>query len=113
MNAIQNPGYFLEASSWETALSTGSLAHMSTEEAGAYAGAAQAIRVYTGLQGQAVQAEMAAQSFVAGHPARTPEQVGELIERLSVLSREEAMLAYVAPQMNAQIDQALRAAAGR
>ena len=43
LQAIFNPGYFFTADSWQTALSTGALEHMSTEEVSAYGETADSI----------------------------------------------------------------------
>jgi hypothetical protein len=60
---IANPGYFFVSNSWQTALSTGALEHMSTEEVSTYGISAEAIRIYSGLQMDAEKEEAGAKSF--------------------------------------------------
>jgi hypothetical protein len=108
--AVQNPGYFFLANSWQAALSTGALEHMSAEEVETYGGAAQVIKIYTDIQGHAGTQEGACKAFFQAHPHLTPEQAEEGTERLLLFYRAESSLAFVGPQMQRQVEQAIRAA---
>lgn len=109
--AVRVPNYFLTATAWQAALSTGALAHMSTTEAGAYAGAAEGIRIYTEEQQIALPAQAAAADFFSAHPRLTPDQVADGTERLFRFYRAEQSLAYLCPNIGRNIDRALRASA--
>lgn len=107
---IDNPSYFFSANSWDTSMSTGALAHMSTDEVQAYAGAAQIIRIYSGLQASTASAETRAKAWFVAHPKMTPDQQAEAIERLMVLYNDEKTLTYILPQMQEQLKNALEQA---
>jgi hypothetical protein len=113
LDQIANPGYFFLSNSWQTALSTGVLEHVSTAEVTAYGGAAQVIKIYTGLQQDAEMNETRTKVFFTAHPRPTPEQLEEGTERILVFERSERALAFVGPQMKREIDTAFRAAATR
>jgi hypothetical protein len=108
--AIQNPGYFFLANSWQAALSTGALEHMSAEEVETYGGAAQVIKIYTGIQEQAGTQEGSCKAFFTAHPHLSPDQVAEGTERLLLFYRAENSLAFVGPQMKRQVEQAMHEA---
>jgi hypothetical protein len=110
LKAIFNPGYFFVANSWQTALSTGALEHMTPEEVSAYGGSAEGIRIYSGLQRDAENQEAITKSFFRAHPHLTEGQVEEGTEHLLLFSRAESSLAFVAPQLQENIEKALRAA---
>ena len=110
LEPIENPGYFFLANSWQSALSTGALEHMSTDEVNAYGAAAEVIKVYTSLQHDAQANETRTKAFFAAHPRLTPEQLEEGTERLLLFSRAEEALSFVGPQMQKSIETALRAA---
>jgi hypothetical protein len=99
LSGIDNPGYFFLTNSWQSALSTGALEHMSTDEVNAHVSATEVIRIYTGLQKDAET-----------HPTPTPDQLEQGTEHLLLFSRAEEALAFVGPQMKASVDRALRAA---
>jgi len=110
LQAIENPQYFFIANSWQSALSTGSLEHMSTEEVNVYGGAAESIKVYTELQKNAVAEEARSKAFFTAHPHLTPDQLADGTERLLLFYNAERELANVGPQMQGQVEQALEAA---
>jgi hypothetical protein len=110
---IANPGYFFVSNSWQTALSTGALEHMSTEEVSAYGISAEAIRIYSGLQMDAEKEEAGAKSFFESHTRLTPDQSQEGLEHLLRFSHAEYSLAFVAPQLKDALDKSLQAASNR
>jgi hypothetical protein len=110
LDQIVNPGYFFLATGWQSALSTGALEHMSTDEVTAYGAAAQIIKIYTGLQQTAQENEGRTKAFFTAHPRLTPDQLEEGTERLLLFSRAEEALAFVGPQMKHSIEIALKAA---
>jgi hypothetical protein len=107
---VQNPGYFFLSNSWQSALSTGALEHMSTDEVNAYGGAAQIIKIYTGLQNDAETEENRSKAFFTAHPHLTPDQLEEGTERLLLFSHAEQSLNFVGPQMKRSVETALAAA---
>jgi hypothetical protein len=110
---INNPGYFFLANSWQSALSTGALEHMSTDEVNDYGGAAQMIKIYSGLQSDVQIQEARTKAFFTAHPRLTPDQLEEGTERLLLFYRAEDALAFVGPQMKRSIDLAEQAASNR
>jgi len=110
LGSIFNPGYFFLTNSWQSALSTGALEHMSTDEVNAYGGAAEVIKIYTGLQKEAETQETDTKAFFSSHPTPTPDQLEQGTEHLLLFSRAEEALAFVGPQMRESVDRALQAA---
>ena len=86
---------------------------MSTEEASAYAGAAESIRIYSQLQATTMQQELHAVAFFHAHPHLTPDQVEQGNEQLLLFFGDEKAMAYVCPQMKETIDRAVRASVAR
>ena len=110
LEAVVNPEYFFTATSWQTALSTGVLAHMAPEEVIRYAGASEDIGIYSKLQQQEKLQEDAAKAFVAAHPKLSAGERAEAMERLVMLYRSEQSLGYVGPSLQEGIERALVAA---
>ena len=110
LEAIDNPYYFFSANTWQSALSTGALAHMGTDEVLAYASAAEGTRVYVDLQAQTMDAQTRAIAFWRAHPHPTPDQTTEGEERILLFARDELLLANVAPQAQDDYKKALDAA---
>jgi hypothetical protein len=107
---ISNPGYFFVANSWQAALSTGALEHMSPDEVNSYGGSAEGIKIYSALQKEAEAREAETKAYFAAHPKLAGDQLAEGMERLLLFSHSEASLAFVAPQMKENMERALRAA---
>jgi hypothetical protein len=110
INARSNPGYFFATSSWQTALSTGALAHVSTNEVAAYAYAADGMKRYTELQADAQRQETLTKAYLAAYPHPSGDQLAMAMENVLLLYRAEEALTLVGPQVQADIDRALRAA---
>ncbi len=111
LNTDSNPGYFLEANSYDVALSTGVFAHLGTPEISAYAYAAHAVKDYTALQTQGRTAEEGAKAYLMAHPNPSPAELGPEVERLMLFARSEENLAFVCPQMHEDVARAVRASA--
>jgi hypothetical protein len=110
LTQIENPGYFFIANSWQSALSTGALEHMSTEEVNAYGGAAESIKIYSSMQKDAEMEEARSKAFFTSHPHLNPDQLAEGTEHLLLFYNAERELANVGPQMQDQVERALNAA---
>jgi len=110
LGQVSNPGYFFVANSWQAALSTGAVEHMSPDEVIAYGGSAEAIKIYSGLQREAENQEASTKAYFAVHGKLTGDQLAEGTERLLMFSHAESSLANVAPQMKEGMERALRAA---
>ena len=109
---IQSSGYFLPAESWQAALSTGALAHMSTEEVQRYSGVFYSIRVYVDLQKQGYVAENQAKAFVMSRPVLTGADVSEAAERIILFAEVERGMLQVCEGMDDDINRMLAAAPG-
>jgi hypothetical protein len=107
---VENPGYFFTANSWQSALSTGALEHMSTDEVSAYGGVAESIRIYSAMQRDAQAEQARSKAFFTAHPHLTPDQLAEGTEHLLLFYDAERELANVGPQMKEDVERALRAA---
>jgi hypothetical protein len=98
LDAIKNPNYFFATNSWQTALSTGALAHMSAQEVSTYAWGAEGTRIYSTMQAETRESETAAVVYWRSHPHPTPEQIAEGQERILRFARAEQALVDVGPQ---------------
>jgi hypothetical protein len=113
LSQVNNPGYFFLANSWQAALSTGALEHMTPDEVTLYGSSAEAVKIYSRLQTEAANQEVLAKTFFRAHPHLTPDQMEQGTERLLLFSQAESSLAYVGPELNKSIEQALKAAGGK
>lgn len=109
LNAQNNPGYFFSSSAWQTALSTGALAHVSTDEVGAYAYAADGLRRYSELQANAQRQESVTKAYLAAYPHPVGDQLAVAMENCLLLYKAEEALTFVGPQVQRDIEKALRA----
>jgi hypothetical protein len=107
---VENPGYFFTANSWQSALSTGALEHMSTDEVSVYGGVAESIKIYSAMQRDAQAEQARSKAFFTAHPHLTPDQLAEGTEHLLLFYDAERELANVGPQMKEDVERALRAA---
>ncbi len=101
--AIQNPGYFLPANSWQTALSTGAFAQMPPEEAASYSDAFYIIRYYGDVQRDALAIEDRAKAYFVAHPNPSRDELREGAERIILLERAETSRESVCTRMNTEI----------
>ena len=112
LQALETPYYFFSLSSWQTALSTGALEHMSTEEVAHYAGANESVRNYSGLQLETLRAEGAAISFYQAHPQPTESERRDGMEKLLLFERDVQLLVHNGGELKADLDSAYAAAGG-
>lgn len=70
--------YFLSSSRWDAALSTGAMAHISTEEVARYAGSNIRVRSYSQLEAEALPAYMQLEAYFEARPGMTPTEVDSL-----------------------------------
>jgi hypothetical protein len=110
LDAISNPNYFFATNSWQAALSTGVLAHMSAQEVSTYAWAAEGTRIYNALQTETRQSETAAIVYWRSHPHPTPEQIAEGQERILRFENAEQTLSQAGPQTLKSFQHSLYAA---
>jgi hypothetical protein len=113
LQALQTPYYFFALSSWQTALSTGALEHMSTEEVAHYAGANESVQIYSGLQLDTLRAEGAAIAFYQAHPQPTESEQREGREKLLLFERDVMLLVHNGAELKADLDTAYAAAGGK
>ena len=107
LNQMNNPGYFFSESSWDAALSTGALAHMSTAELELYSNAFNGLRTYAGIQGRCLEAEVRVKAFFVSHPSLTPGDLAEGTERLLLLAQGERSLRQVGLEARNGVKRAL------
>ena len=106
--AIRNPGYFFADNSWKAALSTGALAHMPTDDIQTYASTFEVVRIYSGLQRDALTAEDSARIFFLAHPHLTPDQLETGTERILLLQRADKNLVQVGGELHSGLVEALK-----
>lgn len=104
---VEDPYYFFTANAWQAALSTGALAHMSTEEVSTFASSSEIIHIYTNLQVTTMAAQNRALTFFQAHPNPTPSEMEEGTERLLEFARDQHGLVYVGGQLRQGIKEGL------
>jgi hypothetical protein len=98
--------YFFRASSWDTALSTGALGHMSTAEVDRYADMQEGVRNYTGLESQAIPVYVSVQSYVKGRTSFSPADIAEIRNRLETLRMYEGLMEHGVHELSAGFERA-------
>ena len=104
---INSPDYFFSQNSWQAALSTGALAHMSTDDVMIYSGAFQDIQVYSNFQAQNLAAQDRAVLFFRAHPHPGPAEISEGTERILLFERSEAYLVHTGEDLRASLQKAI------
>lgn len=102
--SIQNPGYFFPANSWQTALSTGALAHMPPEEVEQYADVFYVIRSYADAQRDGLATEDRAKAFAQSHLTSNAADLEEGVERIVLFARAENGREDVCERMDTDIN---------
>jgi hypothetical protein len=105
--ALAPSDYFFSSSQWQTALSTGALAHMSSEEVSRYAGSDVLVHAYSDLEARSVPSFIELQSFFRSHMQPTPAQIDEGVEKLLVFRGYVAMEVHVGEQLEGATESAL------
>ena len=105
--AIRTSGYFLLAESWQTALSTGALAHLPTDEVQRYGSTYYLLREYADVQRGGVLADDRAQAFFLSHAPLRPADFTEGSERIVLYAEAARQMEQVCSQLTEQIDQLL------
>jgi hypothetical protein len=98
--------YFFSATSWQTALSTGALAHMSTEEVDRYANLYLSTNNYSSMENQTVPIWLSVLSFVNSHDRLSGQDLSTARERLQQLRLQEGILEHLAGELQDAIDDA-------
>ncbi len=111
LKSVNNPYYFFATNSWQTALSSGALAHMSTDEVSAYAWAAEGTRIYAGAQNATLLAQRDAIAWWESHSNPTDAQLPDGIERVYRWAQEQEALSFIGPQFRDSYKDALKFAA--
>ena len=84
---IQPSFYYFESASWDTALSTGALEKMTTEQVGLFASAAIDARTFSALEEKVFNNWVEVESYFEAHPTLNPQQVDEARGKLQMLRR--------------------------
>lgn len=107
LQQINAPSYFFTQNSWQAALSTGALAHMSTDDVMTYSGVFEGIRIYSSLQAQNLAAQDHAVLFFRAHPHPTPAELEEGTERLLLFERSESYLVHTGEELRDSLQKSL------
>lgn len=108
LESVKNPYYFFATNSWQAALSSGALAHMSTDEVSAYAWSAEGTRIYVGAQSSTLMAQREAIAWWKSHPNVSPEQLPDGLQRVYRWDQEQESLAFLGPQFRRSYEDALK-----
>jgi hypothetical protein len=104
--AIKPSFYIFRSTAWQTALSTGALAHMNTAEVAKYAESSQATVSYTSYEERALLVYFDVKAIGSGGKLSLQNQ-DELASRLRVFNQHEVILHHLAEQLLASYDAAL------
>ncbi|HEV2619545.1 MAG TPA: hypothetical protein VGU23_06345 [Acidobacteriaceae bacterium] len=107
VDALSPALYFVSSNSWQAALSTGALSHMSAMEVGRYSFFDYTVRDYTNLQDRALTQAQDLQSYVDSRHAFGSEQTEEVEDKLRRLESLSGMMSYVGKQTRRAMQQAL------
>lgn len=106
--ALHPSGYFLSSASWETAVSSGAISHMSTSEVNKYVGVNITVRSYTEFEDKALTSFFVLESFFASRKTFTPEDINQGEERLRMMQGYERVMSHVGQECMEGIDDALK-----
>ena len=110
---IRGSGYFFPAEAWQTALSTGAMAHMPTEEIERYADTYYLLHFYPDLQRNNGTAEDSAKAFFLSHSPLRPADYPQAAERIVLFARNASTLEQGCTEMNGEIESTLKQIPGR
>ena len=109
LSGINNSGYFFPSDAWQAALSTGALAHFSTDELSRYSGAYYSTRLYSDIQRSSRPDEEHAKAFFAARQTFSPADLAEGTERLIVLKHSQEGLVQLCGELLADYNKVLPA----
>ena len=109
IDAIDPAFYFFTSSSWETALSTGVLGHMSTEDVDRFAAVNLAVHGYNGVQAEAINRWFDVSAFFRGRTSLSPENIDAGRQKLQLLYVQEVAMEHLLEQLEGDNDRALKA----
>ncbi len=109
LGRFANSGYFFATDTWQTALSTGALAHFSTDELTRYSGVFYSTRTYSDIQREGRPYEDNAKAFFAARHTFSPAELNEGTERLLLFQHAQGGLVQVCKEMIADYARVLPA----
>jgi hypothetical protein len=100
--------YFFSTNAWETAMSSGVLAHMRTDELDRYVEAYLGIRNYKDLSSSTIPQWVAVESYFQSRHSYTPSEVAAGEEKLRTLKMNLMFLKHVAQETSTGVEEALK-----
>ena len=101
--------YFFSTNAWETAMSSGVLAHMRTDELDRYVEAYLGIKNYKDLSSSTMPQWVAVESYFQSHRSYTPSEAAAGEEKLHILKMNFMFLEHVGEETSAGLEEALKA----
>ena len=109
VHALRPSFYFFSTNAWETAMSSGVLVHMRTDELDRYVEAYLDIRNYKDLSVSTIPQWVAVESYFQSHRSYTPSEAAAGEEKLRTLKMNFMFLEHVAKETSAGLEEALKA----
>jgi hypothetical protein len=107
LGQLRSSGYFFPAQAWQSALSTGSLAHMPPDEVQRYSSTYYMLHTYSDIEMDGYKADTSAQAFFISHSPLKPADYSEGAERIVLYDEAAAGLQQVCEQMQSEINNVL------
>ena len=105
-----HPGfYFFRTTSWESAMSSGALAHMRREQLDTFVDAYLGIKNYQEISRSTIPEWEGVETYFQSHHSYTPLEAAEGEQRLRTLKMDFQMMEHLSHEMSFGIDEALQA----
>ena len=108
VDALQPSLYYLSSSSWTSALSSGVLSHMTTDEVDRYANFDLIVHSYAGLEDRLLPQQTAFKSYVDSRKAFGPEEQMDTEEKLREFEMQTEVMLHVGRAAEDSFAEALR-----
>jgi hypothetical protein len=109
VRALKLSFYFFSTNAWESAMSSGVLAHMKADELDRYVEAYLGIRNYKDLSNSTIPQWVAVESYFQSHRSYNPSEEAAGEEKLRTLKMNFIFLEHVAQETSSGLDDALKA----
>ena len=107
VRALEPGFYFFRTTAWESAVASGTLSHMKTEELNRYANAYLSVKNYQDVSRTTLPEWVAVESYFQSHHTYSPAEQATREEQLRTLQMSFKAMEHVGNEMSADINAAL------